>query len=250
MYMMTEGHWWSDRVEIPSELLQRSRLGGVALKRNWIWPGNTVSWRFDQPDAAEQVAILMPGATASHFKVIAYNTADRPVRAQMTGWNVTAGDWKMTFGVDANGDGVADAPQSRTTPLEKSSSVDVVFAPRQTTVLEFDLVKAGLPTEGRTDIGIGAEDVKLTGRGLQVTVHSLGALDAPAGSVMVEDASGKVVARAATPALKAPSDLKPKMAVVKLSLPAGFNPKGARVRVALPEGVREITQLNNAAALP
>ena len=39
--MMTEGHWWSDRVEIPSELLQRSRLGGVALKRNWIWPGRT-----------------------------------------------------------------------------------------------------------------------------------------------------------------------------------------------------------------
>ena len=44
MYMMTDGHWWSDRVEIPSETLQRSRLGGVALKRNWIWAGASVSY--------------------------------------------------------------------------------------------------------------------------------------------------------------------------------------------------------------
>ena len=250
MYMMTEGHWWSDRVEIPSELLQRSRLGGVALKRNWIWPGATVSWRFDRPEAAEQVAILVPGATPTHFKVIAFNTADRPVKAAMTGWNVTAGDWTMTSGVDANGDDRADAPQSWTVPLEKSSSVDVVFAPRQTTVMTFDLAKAGPPTEGRADIGIGADDVRLAGRSLQVTVHSLGAMDAPAGSLTIEDADGKVVAHGATPPLKAPRDLKPKTAVVRLSLPVGFDPKGARVRVALPDGVREVTQLNNVVGLP
>src|SRR5690606_13086151 len=43
-YMNTEGHWWSDRVEAPSEFLQRTRLGGIALKRNQSWPGHTVSW--------------------------------------------------------------------------------------------------------------------------------------------------------------------------------------------------------------
>jgi hypothetical protein len=237
-------------VEIPSELLQRSRLGGVALKRNWIWPGATVSWRFDQPNAAEQVAILVPGATPTHFKVIAFNTADRPLKAAMTGWNVTAGDWTMTSGVDADGDDKADVPQTRTVPLEKSASVDVTFAPRQTTVLEFDLAKAGQPVEGRADLGVGRDDLKFSARALQVTVHSLGALDAPAGTVWVEDAAGKVIARAATPPLKAPRDLQPKTTVVKLALPPGFDPKGARVRVALPDGTREITQLNNSVALP
>ena len=205
MYTQTEGHWWSDRVEIPSELLQRSRLGGVALKRNWIWPGATVSWRFDRPEAAEQVAILVPGATLTHFKVIAFNTSDRPVKAAMTGWNVTAGDWTMTSGVDADGDDKADAPQTRSVPLEKSASVDVTFAPRQTTVLEFDLAKAGQPVEGRADLGVGLDDLKLSARAMQVTVHSLGAQDAPAGKVWVEDAAGKVIARAATPPLKAPA---------------------------------------------
>ena len=246
MYSQTEGHWWSDRVEIPSEFLQRSRLGGVALKRNWIWPGATVSWRFDHPDEAGQVAILVPGATPTHFKVIAFNTTDHPVRAQMTGWNVTAGDWRMTSGVDANGDDKADAPQSRAFAFEKSAAVDVAFAPRQTTVMEFDLVKAGEAVETRADIGVGPDDLKLSGRALSVTVHSLGALDAPAGSLTIEDAGGKVLARAATPPLQAPRDLLPKTAVVKLTLPAG----AARVRIALPDGTREITQLNNSVALP
>ena len=248
MYMHTEGHWWSDRVEIPSELLQRSRLGGVALKRNWIWPGATVSWRFDQPDAAEQVAILVPGATPTHFKVIAYNTADHAVRARMTGWTVTAGDWTMTSGVDADGDDKADAPTTKTVPLEKSASVPVEFAPRQTTVLEFTLAKAGPPTETRPDLGIGADDIKRSARTVSVTVHSLGGLDAPAGKLWIEDASGKTIAQATTPPLKAPLDLKPKTAVVKLTLPAGAEPKGASVHLSL--GQPEITQLNNKVTLP
>jgi len=250
MYMMTEGHWWSDRVEVPSELLQRTRLGGVALKRNWIWPGNAVSWRFDDPAAAEQVAILVPGATPSHFKVISFNTADRPVRAAMTAWNVTAGEWKMTSGAATGADDTADAPQARDVHLEKSASLGVTFAPRQTTVMTFDLVRAGPPTERRPDLGIGADDVARKGRDLRVTVHSLGALDAPAGRVWIETADGRVVVQAATPPLKAPWDLKPKTAVVKLTLPAAFDAKGARVRIALPEGLDEVTQLNNSVPLP
>jgi hypothetical protein len=168
----------------------------------------------------------------------------------MTGWTVTAGDWTMTSGVSAKGDDVADAPQTRTVPLEKSSSVDVTFAPRTTTVMEFTLAKAGPPTETRADLGIGVDDVKRKGRDLAVTVHSLGALDAPAGRVWVEDAAGRMVVAGKTPPLKAPTDLKPKTAVVKLALPAGFDAKGAKVRIALPDGVREITQLNNAVPLP
>ena len=250
MYTQTEGHWWSDRVELPSELLQRSRLGGVVLKRQWMWPGAAVSWVFAEPAAAEQVAILVPGATPTHFKVIAFNTTDHAVKASMTGWDVAPGQWRMTAGVDANGDDKADAPQSHDFAFEKSASIDVSFGPRQTTVMEFDLQKAGVPTETRADIGVGPEDIARKGASLKVTVHSLGALDAPAGVVELIDASGKVAATAKSPPLKAPKDLLPKTAAVSLTVPAGFNAKGARVRVALPAGVAEITQLNNSVALP
>jgi len=249
MYMMTDGHWWSDRVEIPSEILQRSRLGGVALKRNWIWPGATVSWRFAEPQGAEQVAILVPGATPTHFKVIAYNTSDHVQKAVMTGWNVTAGDWKMTSGLDTTGADKADTGvESRTVPLERSASVEVAFAPRQTTVLQFDLQTPGASPEARADLGIGPDDVVLKGRALAVTVHSLGAQDAAGGTLSVTDAQGRAVATAPIPALKAPKDLLPKTTTVKLTLPAGLVTHGATVRIALP--LKEITQLNNTVALP
>jgi hypothetical protein len=251
MYMQTEGHWWTDRVEVTSEFLQRTRLGGIALMRNWIAPGATVSWRFADDADAEKVAMLVRGATPTRFSVIAHNASDHGVRARMTGWNVTAGDWRMTSGVDANGDDVADAAiQSRTVPLEKSGSVELSFPPRQTTVLTFELEKAGPPTETRPDLGVGPDDIARSGRSLSVTVHSLGAQDAPAGVVRVLDGAGKTIAEAKVPALKAPRDLTPKTALVKLTLPPGFDARGARVVVALPDGVREITQLNNSVALP
>jgi hypothetical protein len=237
MYMMTEGHWWSDRVEIPNELLQRSRLGGVALKRNWIWPGNTVSWRFDRPDAAEQVAILVQHATPSEFTVTAFNTAGRPIAAQMTGWNVTAGEWQA--------DAAGQAP--RRFAFEKSASTPLTF-PAGESSFQFHLVTAGPRTESRPDLGIGADDVVLKGGALTVTVHSLGALDAPVGTVEALDAAGKPIAHAAVPPLKAPTDLKPKTAAVRLTLPAGAKP--TRVRVSLPDGVAEVTQLNNEIPLP
>ncbi|MBW8815997.1 MAG: LamG domain-containing protein [Caulobacterales bacterium] len=233
-YTQTEGHWWSDRVELPSETLQRSRLGGVALKRGWIWPGHTVSWRFEHDPEAEQVAILVGGATPGRFTVEAFNTTDHPVKATMTGWNVTGGEWRLS-----------SAAGSRSFPFEKSAGVDLAFAPGQN-AFTFELVKAGPPVETRPDLGVGPEDVVRKGASLAVTVHSLGAADTPAGTLVVEDAAGKVVAQAAVPPLKAPRDLAPKTVTLKVKLPATV--QGGRVRLSLP--VAEVTQLNNSQPVP
>ena len=232
MYMYTEGHWWSDRVDQPNEILQRERLGGIALRRNQTWPGNTVSWRFAEPGGAEQVAILLPGATPDHFKVIAYNVGDHAQHADMSTWNVTAGRWKM-----------AGPGGAREIDLERSASVPVDFAPGATT-LEFTLLKPGLPTDQRADLGIGGDDVVVKGRSLMVTVHSLGAVDASGGTVTLEDSAGKVLATAPLPPLAAPRDLLPRTAQVRLAMPAGAG-TGLRVRVALAGNAPEITMLNN-----
>ncbi len=250
MYMYTEGHWWTDRVDMPNEYLQRQRLGGIALSRNQTFPGNTVSWRFANPGAAEAVAILVPGATPGHFKVIAYNTSDVTQPATMSTWNVTAGKWKMTAGISASGGDTADGtPVSSEVALERSGSIAVSFAPHTTTVLEFTLETPGVPTERRADLGIGVDDVVVAGRSVDVTVHSLGALPATGGRAELLDASGKVVASAPVPTLAAPIDLTRKTALVRLPLPAGAK-TGWRVRVALPDGTPEVTWLNNEVALP
>ncbi len=249
MYMYTEGHWWSDRVDQPSEILQRERLGGVALKRNWTYPGNTVSWRFAQPGAAEQVAILVPGATLDHFKVIAYNISDKPLQATMTTWNVAAGQWKQVSGIDSKGTDRADTNiVTSSATLERSRSIPVSFAPRATTVLEFTLVTPITAPESRADIGIGVQDIRIDGNTVEVTVHSLGAIDAPGGIAKLEDANGKVLGSAAIPALAAPRDLLPRTARVRMTLPQGSLTR-LRVRIALTADAPEVTMLNNVVRL-
>jgi hypothetical protein len=250
MYMLTEGHWWSDRVDQPSEILQRERLGGVALRRNQTWPGNAVSWRFDDPDGAAQVAILVPGATPERVKVIAHNVGDRPQHASMTGWDVTAGQWRMRSGIDKDGDDKADAPvTTRNVEFERSASLDVEFPPHQTTVIELELAKAGTPVEQRPDLGIGADDVTVKGRQMLVAVHSLGAVAAPGGVVRVEDAQGRMVGSASVGSLPAPTDLLPKVITVRVALPAGFRAAGTRVVVTPVGDAAEVTNLNNEVTL-
>ncbi len=62
---------------------------------------------------------------------------------------------------------------------------------------------------------------------MTVTVHSVGAVDAPASKVVLRDKAGKTLATADVPALKAPLDLTPKTAQVTLAVPAGADLKGA-----------------------
>lgn len=249
MYMVTEGHWWSDRVETPSDSLQRTRMGGIALKRNQEAPGNTVSWRFDRPDDALKTAILMPGATPTKFKVVAYNTSDAPVAASLVGWDVKGGTWRVSTGEGAGDDDhFAGAPQTREVEFEPTVAVPLAFAPHRTTVATFELVRpSGDDPTQRPDVGIGAHDVYVRGSDVRVTVHGLGSKPSPAGEVRIEDASGKVVTRTALPPIAAPLDLTPKTATVHLRGPTVRD--GARVRVVLNGDVREITQSNNVVPL-
>jgi hypothetical protein len=252
MYMMTEGHWWSDRVEIANDILQRERLGGIALKRNQTWPGNSLSWRFADPDAAEQVAILVPGATRDHVRVIAYNMSDQPRRATMTAWNVASGRWRMTSATDRDGDDKPDgAVTTSELALERSVATEVSFAPRTTTILDLSLVDPAATTpDQRPDLGIGKDDVMIAGRTVVLTVHSLGAVAAAGGTAVIEDSAGRSIAHASIPPLAAPSDLTPRTATVRLTLPAGTSIADLTVRIGLADDAPEVTLLNNKVTIP
>ncbi len=236
MYMVTEGHWWSDRVELFSDLLQRSRLGGMTLRRNQFFQGNLVSWRFGGPTEAESVGILIESPLPTKFTVEAYNLSAKPIKAAMMGWMIKPGTWKMS------GKGIAP----KTFTFERSTSVDLTFAPHKTTLANFELVTPEPSTANRPDIGIGPEDVSVDGGTVNLTIHSLGALEAPVGTAKLIDAKGKVLASVAIPAIPAPVDLEPK--TVNVALP--MKPGAVRVEVGLDNGVKEITALNNAVLLP
>ncbi|GAA0535790.1 hypothetical protein FHS83_003238 [Rhizomicrobium palustre] len=248
MYSRTEGHWWTDRVEIDSMYLQRSRMGGVQLVRGNMYPGATVTWAFPGKDDAVKVALLVPNADRKHFKVIAFNTDSKPIKAKMTGWNVESGIWTVKSGLGDALDNLGANTKSKEIAFEKSASTEVEFAPGKTTVYEFTLkTPSGSDPVTRADLGIGEDDVVINGTALKVTVHSLGAQDAGAAKLELVDAKGKVVAEAPTPAIAAPKDLKPHTATVTLALPAGFKTTGAKLRIVAP--FKEITQMNNEVVL-
>ena len=249
-HMNTDGHWWSDRVESPTELLQRARLGGVANKRAQSFAGHSVSWRFDDNEAAVQVALAIPAPQQDKFKVIAWNTSAKEQGATMTGWNVAPGRWRLRSGVDRDGDGQLDGKaESREFVFESSASVSVRF-PVGGSVLEMERIEAGSAVELRPDLGIGRGDLKITGDQLQVTVHSLGHVQTPAAAVLLVAADGQELARADLPVLEAPLDLQPRTAEVTLPLPAQAQRAGLRVRVVSDGDVAEVTRLNNELPLP
>ncbi|MEP9401241.1 LamG-like jellyroll fold domain-containing protein [Sphingomonas silueang] len=249
-YMLTEGHWWSDRVDSPTEMLQRERLGAVALRRNSHYPTHFVSWRFAQPDGAEQVAILLPGARPDRLRIIAHNLSGVEQRAAMTAWNVTAGEWRVTQGTSGDdGRTVTATGTPRTVTLERSGAIDLAFAPGTTSVFDLELVRATTPVEQRPDIGIGTHDVTVRGREVRLTVHGLGSTASPAGRAMLVDTAGRAVAEAAIPALDAPLDLKPRTATVRLRLPAGVAADTLTAAIALNGDAPELTRLNNRVAV-
>jgi hypothetical protein len=242
-FINTEGSLWIDRIYFNNGELQRARLGGVALMRNYVYPGNVVSWKFDAPAKGESVAILVPIGTPNHIKIEAYNLESKPVHASMTGWEIDPGKWEMTVNYP-QGDAVAAIPPS-TVDFERSASLPITFAPHGYTTIELTLKQPGVPYWSRPDLGIDPGDVKVVNGSMKVTVHSLGAVDAPAAMVVVRDREGKVLARTKTPPLKAPVDLLPKTATVTLKLPPKADLSGGSVTIESTGAVPEITQMNN-----
>jgi hypothetical protein len=249
-YINTEGSLWIDRVGVPYTDLQRARLGGIALVRNGLFPGHAVSWKFAAPANDQSVAILIPNATTTSMKIIAYNLESQPVRATMTAWNVDPGQWEITQGIDTTGSDIADgATTSRSVKLERSVDLAVEFAPRAMTILTLKLKTPGTPYWSRPDLGIERGDVTLRDGALAVKVHSLGAVPSPEIAIVYKDRTGRVVASATIPPLDAPLDLQPRTTEVVLRLPANTDVTGGTVQIDPEQKLEEITQRNNAVQL-
>ena len=101
----------------------------------------------------------------------------------------------------------------------------------------------------RPDLGIDAEDIKIERNRIAVTVHSLGAVDSQSAKVILRDRNGVTLAATSTPALKAPTDLQPKIATVYLRPPSKANLNGDSITIESTERVPEITQMNNTVPL-
>jgi len=240
MPVLTTAEAWVDRVSVPSDLLQRTRLGGVAHRRMAYYPGNLVSWRFTSDGAevsGENVAILIPNGDPKAFRVIAYNLTGAPVTAHMTGAQLAGGVWSL-----------GERDTVREVRLERGRTIDLQLPPHQQVSFDLTLKSPGDDPATRPDIGIGADDLSQKGRVLAITVHSLGARPTPAGTAIVSDAQGHELTKVRFPALPAPLDLTPKTARIRVTLPQAKGP--IKVTLRLDGQPDEVTYNNNSAITP
>jgi hypothetical protein len=185
------------------------------------------------------VAILVPEATPRHVKIEAYNLAAGPVAARMTTWAIAPGSWRIKQGAG-----------SRDVDVQRGSEIRVVFPPKQLSRIELDLTREGTPYWNRPDLGLSGDDVHLQGRELTVTVHSLGATDAPGSSLVVRNAAGAVLTSTTVPPLPSPQDVEPKTATVTLRLPSGASADRLTLLLETRGAIPEITLRNNQVSVP
>ena len=245
-----EGSLWIDRIYFNNGELQRSRLGGVALMRNYDYPGNVVSWHF--ASASRQRSRASPSssrkARPTTSKSSPTTSIPSPSQRSMTGWEIDPGKWEITQGIQGSSPNCSIAQnvehphrRLRTQPRVSTSPLP----PHTTTVIELKLSRRASPTGRDLTSASMKTTSKVEGNRIKVTVHSLGSVNTPASKVVLRDKTGKVLASASVPSIKAPLDLFPKTSAVALVLPSGADYKGGSITVETSSDIPEITQMNN-----
>lgn len=242
-WLITEAEPYTDRAYIPGDrLLPFMALGGNGGEVRASYPDFAVSWE----GIGERVAPLVVERSGERLRVLAYSFADEPIEAVMRTWSVRPGRWKITVGLDRDGDGTMDGQaQEREMELFRYAPVALTLAPRATTVIDAELLQPGEDVRARPDLALCARDIRRDGDGLLVTVHNIGAADVAAGvAIAALDGERREVARATLPAVPAPMDCIPGSAEVRLPAPAAF------ARIDPDDALDEITEVNNLATAP
>jgi hypothetical protein len=251
-YINTLGYVWIDRIPISTDIIQRSRMGGVNHSFSVFYAGNAVSWRFRNDNDAEKIAILVPFSTPKELKFEFFNTDTKPMEVQMTGWDVLNGEWELVQGIDSNGDGNIDREIARKkVTFGKEETVTLNIPSRQNVLVQMTLVGDGEDiTKNRPDLAICKEDIQISGNQITVTVHNLGYESAPATEIALTDRSGKTIYQSATiPALEGVHDLLPKRVQVTMNIPSNVKYDNCQVIIDPNNTISEIRKSTNSVQL-
>ncbi len=246
-YINTEGSTWIDRTTYLNSIIQKDRLGGIALMRlRNLLPLNIVSWNFNKPEDYDDVAIFVNKAMPDSIGIIAYNLDTNPIDAAMTVWDITPGKWMVREGIDTNDDQIIDSElNERIVDLERGEAVDIKFSSRAYKIISLELIESAAKGYWeRPDLGIGTDDVQIKNNEVIVKVHSLGAVATPATTIELKDAAGNLVASAPVPPLEAPLDLKPRWIEIIISIPEGTDLKNGCVEIDPKKETQQISRKN------
>lgn len=241
-----EAHTWAepinDRIWAPDHPLIVMAQGEMSHERNQIWPRHYVSY-----SGLSELAAWVRKKSNTSLRVWIYSFAPHAEQGSVRVWRTPLGRYRVRFGPDANADEQVDSGEATTRTLHHAADIPLRVPPRQLCLLEIDLLQRSAEDFWkRPDLGLSADDVKIEGGKVEITVHNLGNSPADAVDVALVDATGRVLANKSAPTIEAPLDLKPRAATVTFDrLPPG----AVEVRIDPSDHVLELNELNNAARL-
>ncbi len=204
-----------------------------------------------------ELAVVMLDHGLDRFKALCCNVGEktRSVGAQL--FQLEPGAYRMTLGIDTDGDDRADrVVREETVMIERGSIVDLDLEQGHEYIVELTQLAKGPAWESRADVAVCDDDLfcvpaapePRTEAELKVRVHNIGTEDASQVNVVAEElGTGKVIGEQVITTLACPRDLVPSSVMV--SMPWRVNPKATGVRVRVDAGnlVKEIYEGNNAA---
>ena len=171
------------------------------------------AFNFVRGDDDESIAILSPVALDDRIKLIICNISDHAVEADMLGAEMTPGRWSYSFGIDeSDSDRIENLLCDGELYWERGLPLHLSIPAGRTCVFDAHLVEksSDLPQD-RYDLGISRDDLCLFEHGLNVRIHSLGAVSSPEGiKVVLKRPDGSVALDCELPSIEAPTDLYPR----------------------------------------
>ena len=108
--------------------------------------------------------------------------------------------------------------KTETLEIARMSRVPVSLPPRKLIIYELTQIEKLDDLYMRPDLAISEEDVVMTDKALQITVHNIGSSPANDFKVTITDKKGKVLASQSVARLDAPLDLLPRTTTIQLPL--------------------------------
>ncbi|MGI5899042.1 MAG: hypothetical protein ACOX8S_03855 [Christensenellales bacterium] len=246
-YYNTLGSCWIDRVYLQQAMVACHRTGDSSgINTRALYSNSRFGWRFEAPGDDEKLGIIAPVSKGDSLRIVVCNISGDDVTARLIGDEVEPGLWSFKHGLDNDGDDMIDGGASEfTAEFERTVGVELTFPANATTVIEARLVQRGVSYWDRCDLAIGREDIRFYDHGMNVTVHSIGAIDSPEAEVVLKNAEGQILKRAVLPPLEAPQDLWPRYRDVIFNLHNVESLDGCYVEIDPDNKLSEITRSNN-----
>lgn len=234
-FINTEGSVWTDRLKFEVDLIQESRIGGIAMNRTeHMVPLNLVGWKFDKDEDAEKVAIHFDKKERDNFSAVFFNTSKKTVAVSMFGTEVLGGEWEMNY-----------KGQKEMVHFGRGRKLSFKIPPGKEYHMNMRLIGKGVDFNSLPDLAISSSDIQIDGKRLRVTVHNISGASIDGMKICIADSNGKKLIEKEVPDIPAPSDLLPKTETIIFDLPDNYKNGNYQIILDPDNLIDEIYEGNN-----